>query len=360
MQRITSYIKQKPLTVLLLIFPAAILSSAYGWNPLLTFGLSAVGVIPLAGLIGEATEGLASKSGPKIGGLINATLGNAAELIITLIAINKGLLELVKASITGSIIGNLLFVMGLSFLTGGIKNGVQKFDRKHTINSTILLAIAIVGLVTPSLFSHSTAAGLDQKVEVLSLSVAGVMIGLYVLGIIYSLRAIKPTGLEIPIESQESSRHWGISKSLIILAIATGGIVWLSEILVGSVEQVVTGFKISEFFLGIILVPIIGNIAEHLVAIQVALKNKMELSVEIAISSSLQIALFVAPILVFVSLLFGKQLNLVFNIFELAALGAAVLVSFFVAEDGESNWLEGAALLAVYAIFGLAFFIFPG
>ena len=359
MHSLTNYIKQKPVSLLLLVFPFAIMASWLQWNSILVFSLSAAGVIPLAGLIGDGTEGLSSHSGPKIGGLINATLGNAAELIITLFAINKGLLELVKASITGSIIGNLLFVLGLSILAGGIKNGVQKFDRQHTINNSILLAIAVLGLVIPSLFSHSTASGINEKVEILSLCVAGVMIGLYILGIIFSLKQKKTLPMAAPLEQEQDQHTWSLKKSIFVLALATGGIVWLSEILVGSVEAVVAGSGISEFFLGIILVPIIGNVAEHLVAINVALKNKMELSMEIALSSSLQIALFVAPFLVFISLLMGNPLNLVFNTFELAALIAGVLISYFVAADGESNYLEGAALLAVYVIFGLAFFIFP-
>jgi len=287
-------------------------------------------------------------------------LGNAAELIITLFAIQRGLLDLVKASITGSIIGNLLFVLGFSILLGGVKNGPQKFDRGQTVNQTILLSIALIGLVTPSLFSHSTANGISQKVELLSLCVAGVMILLYALGIVFSLKTRAQGGIGTPIEPGEEKKvGWSVSKSVIILALATGGVVWMSELLVGSVEAVVAGTGISEFFLGIILVPIIGNIAEHLVAVTMALKNKMELSMEIAVSSSLQIALFVAPVLVFVSLLLGNPLTLVFNTFELAALFSAVLICYFVAADGESNWLEGTALLAVYVIFGLAFFIFP-
>jgi len=346
------------LHLLLIAIPMAVVAELAGWNALLVFCLSAAGVIPLAGLIGDATEHLAAHTGPKIGGLINATLGNAAELIITLLAINKGLLELVKASITGSIIGNLLFVLGLSILAGGVKNGIQKFDRRHTTNSNILLTIAIFGLVTPSLFSHSTASGISQKVEALSLSVAAVMIFLYIVGIYYSLKS-KSGALTPHVVEETEHAAWSVKKSVIVLALATLGIVVMSEILVGSVEEVVASSGISEFFLGIILVPIIGNIAEHLVAITTAVKNKMELSMEIAVSSSLQIALFVAPVLVFVSLLMGNPLTLVFNSFELAALGAAVLTSYFVSADGESNWLEGIALLAVYVIFALAFFIFP-
>lgn len=360
MKKFVAYIKNHPLYVLILACPMAIVAHSAGWGPGWVFGLSAAGVVPLAGLIGEATESLASHTGPKIGGLINASLGNAAELIITLFAIKRGLLDLVKASITGSIIGNLLFVLGLSIVVGGVKNGIQRFDRRHTVNYTILLGIALVGLVTPSLFSHSTASGLTQKVEVLSLSVAAVMIVLYILGNIFSLKAPVTESIGIPAESVKVDKpSWSVLKSILVLAAATGGVVWMSELLVGSVEAVVAGTGISEFFLGIILVPIIGNIAEHLVAVKMAFKNKMELSMEIAVSSSLQIALFVAPILVFVSLLMGNPLTLVFNPFELAALGSAVVICYAVSADGESNWLEGAALLSVYLILGLAFFIFP-
>ena len=359
MKTFFAWLKKKPLNLLLAAFPLAVIGSFLEWNAIILFGLSALSVVPLAGLIGEGTEGLASHTGPKLGGLINATLGNAAELIITLFAIKQGLLELVKASITGSIIGNLLFVLGLSMLAGGVKNGIQQFDRRHTTNNTLLLSIAILGLVVPSLFSHSTASGVNEKVEILSLCVAGVMIGLYVLGILFSLRQNKAHSVAAPVEPAALNGLWSVKRSVFVLALATAGIVWMSEILVGSVEEVVAGSGISEFFLGIILVPIIGNVAEHLVAINVAVKNKMELSMEIAVSSSLQIALFVAPVLVFVSLLMGNPLNLVFNTFELAALIATVIVSYFVSVDGESNWLEGAALLVVYILFGLAFFIFP-
>lgn len=361
MRNLLLYLQKNPLQILLLVIPFAILAEALDWGAGWVFGLSAAGVIPLAGLIGESTENLATHTGPRVGGLINASLGNAAELIITLFAIKQGLLELVKASITGSIIGNLLFVLGLSILAGGLKNGIQHFDRRQTSNNIILLTIALVGLAVPSLFSHSTTDGLViQHVEALSLSVAGVMIFLYVLGILFSLKVKVDSGIGFSAnETAEKKSEWSIIKCLIVLALATGGVVWLSELLVGSVEAVVASTGMSEFFLGIILVPIIGNIAEHLVAVTMAIKNKMELSMEIAVSSSLQIALFVAPVLVFISLAMGNPLTLAFNPFELAALGSAVIIAYFVSADGESSWLEGAALLAVYVIFGLAFFIFP-
>jgi len=302
-------------------------------------------------------------SGPRLGGLLNATLGNAAELIITIIAIRQGLLELVKASITGSILGNLLLVLGMSMLLGGLRNGVQSFNRQHAMNNAILLFLAIVALVIPSLFSHSIETTFDGgfKVEILSLGVAGIMIVLYALGLLFSYRI----SLGQPTHQAQTTSHpvegpaWSLRTTLILLVIATAGVAYLSEILVGAVEPIVISYGISEFFLGIILIPLIGNVAEHLVAVQVAIQNKMDLSVEVSLASSLQIALFVAPVLVFISLAMGNPLTLIFNQFELLALIAGVLIAGQVSIDGESNWLEGAALLAVYLILALAFFFLP-
>ncbi len=355
------FLKQvKWIYYLLIGFPAAILGSLLGWSALLNFTLACVGLIPLAELIGEATEALAVVTGPKIGGLLNATLGNAAELIITITAIRAGLFELVKASITGSIIGNLLLVMGASVLLGGLKNGKQLFNREQAATNATLLVLSIVALSVPSLFNHTPggeALG-ARPVEYISLGVAGVMIILYALGLFYSLRV---TDTESPLthSDQASAPHWSPRTSMIVLAAATAAVVWLSEILVHSVDGVTASLGLSEFFLGIILIPIIGNVAEHLVAVEVALKNNMALSLEIALGSSLQIALFVAPVLVFVSLAFGQPLNLVFNQFELLAMIAAVLVAALVASDGQTNWLEGAQLLGVYLILGVAFFFLP-
>jgi Ca2+:H+ antiporter len=344
----------------LISFPLAVIGSLLHWPPLLNFILACVGLIPLAELIGEATEALAVITGPKIGGLLNATLGNAAELIITIVAIRAGLLDLVKASITGSIIGNLLLVMGASLLLGGLKNGKQRFNREHVATNATMLVLAVVALSVPSLFNH-TLEGEALSVltlENISLGVAGVMIVLYALSLLYSLRVADP---ESPLThtDQAAAPHWSPRTAGIVLALATGAVVWLSEILVHGVEAVTASLGLSEFFLGIILIPIIGNVAEHLVAVEVAIKNKMELSLEIALGSSLQIALFVAPVLVFVALLFGRYLDMVFNQFELLALIAAVLITALVASDGETNWLEGAQLLAVYLILGVAFFFIP-
>jgi Ca2+:H+ antiporter len=353
------YVKNKPISLLLLAVLAVLVGEILHWGDLTIFALSALAVIPLANYIGEATEALAHYTGPRLGGLLNATLGNAAELIITIVAIREGLLELVKASITGSIIGNLLLVLGMAMFLGGIKNGQQSFDRRSASSNSILLILSVLILLVPSLFSHYIGADTDIKVEVLSLGVAAVMIVIYVLGLLYSFRA-HPAPL-IPEQTSESHEKpaWSWKFALVVLGLSTIGVAWLSEVLVGSIEPVVESLGVSEFFIGIIFIPLIGNVAEHLVAVQVAVRNKMTLSVEIAVASSLQIALFVAPVLVFISLAMGNPLTLIFNQFELVALIACVMITAFVAEDGESNWLEGAELLAIYIILGLAFFLLP-
>jgi len=359
MQKLLAYVKTKPLALLLLCIPLAVLARAGGWGALWVFLLSAAGVIPLAEYIGEATEALAAYTNPRVGGLLNATLGNAAELIITIVAIREGLLELVKASITGSILGNLLLVMGMAFLLGGLKNGLQKFEQRSATRNAILLVLAVLALLIPSVLSQSIGPEGSPQVEALSLGVAGVMIVLYALALVYGFRSHGAPLSRQSVEKEADHAGWSVRTAVLVLAVSTLGVVVLSEFLVGAVEPVVAGFGISEFFLGVILIPIVGNVAEHLVAVEVAMADKMELSVEIAIASSLQIALFVAPVLVFISLLMGNPLQLIFNQFELLALIAGVVVTALVSADGESNWLEGAELLAVYLILALAFFLLP-
>jgi Ca2+:H+ antiporter len=357
MRQVFDFLKHKPIFGLLLALPLAYLAELLHWGPLWVFILPAVSVIPLAALIGEGTESLAAYTNPRIGGLLNATLGNAAELIIAIVAIRAGLLELVMASITGSILGNLLFVMGLSMVVGGVRFGIQKFDRRQASRNAILLVLAVIALIIPSIFSSYIGNPQSMRVEVESIGTAIIMIILYGLALIYSL---KYEGAPLTHKSTESIIHkpaWSVRKALFILALATIGVVIASELLIQAVEPVITGLGISEFFLGIILIPLIGNVAEHLVAVQVAARNQMDLSVEIAVSSSLQIGLFVAPILVFISLLLGNPMKLIFNELELIALIAGVLITAFVAEDGESNWLEGAILLTIYLILALGFFL---
>jgi Ca2+:H+ antiporter len=356
----------------LVFVPLAILGDFLHWSPVLVFATAALGVVPLAGWLGAATEELAIHTGPRLGGLLNATLGNAAELIITLVALRAGALnpelreglnELVKASITGSILGNVLLILGLSILLGGLRNGTQRFDRRQAgVNSTMLI-LAVIALGVPSLFGHAIEAVNHDAVEYLSLGVAVVMIIVYGLSIIYAFgygttSKVEEAESRDGVEGHEIAR-WPVRASVGILIVATLFIAWLSEILVGAVEPVVTQLGVTEFFLGIILVPLVGNVAEHVVGVQAAVKNRMELSLAISLGSSLQIALFVAPFLVFAGLLMGNPITLVFNQFELIALVGAVLIAALIALDGESNWLEGAQLLVVYAIIGMAFFFLP-
>jgi Ca2+:H+ antiporter len=353
----SNYARYLNFNLLLVFVPIAIAGEfLLHWPPLLIFAISALAVMPLASLIGQATEELAAHTGPRLGGFLNATLGNAAELIITIFAIRAGLLELVKASITGSILGNVLLVLGFSILLGGLKNGTQRFDRSHAGTNSTMLILAVVGLGIPSLFSHAIEVKHHEAVEYLSLGVALILIVIYGLSLIYAFFAL-PGGKEA--EEAHIHREWSTSKASGVLVAATLLIAWLSEILVGAVEPVVEAVGVTEFFLGIIIIPLVGNVAEHLVGVQMAIKNRMELSLAISVGSSLQIALFVAPALVFISLLMGNPLTLVFNQFELISLVAGVLIAALVSLDGESNWLEGAQLLVVYIIIGLAFFYLP-
>lgn len=341
----------------------AIIAELLHWSPVVVFFAAALGVVPLAGFMGKATEELAIYTGPKIGGLLNATLGNAAELIITVVAIQKGaanpelregLMSLVKASITGSVLGNLLLILGFSVLLGGLKFKRQTFDKTQAgVNATMLI-LAIIALAVPSFFSHSIDEVNHAGVEYLSIGVAVVMIAVYVLSLIFSFQQESGDAT-----AEHHQPEWRVRTSVGVLVAATVAIAFLSEILVGAVEPVVAQLGVSEFFLGIILIPLVGNIAEHVVAVQMALKNKMELSLAISLGSSLQIALFVAPLLVFISLLLGNPLTLTFNAFEIAALIGAVLISALISLDGESNWLEGVQLLGVYVIIGIAFFFLP-
>ncbi len=341
------------LNLLLVCAPAAIVGRFLGWSPTWLFILSALAVIPAAGLLGQATEELASHTSPRAGGLLNATLGNAAELIITVFAIRAGLLELVKASITGSILGNVLLVMGLSVFVGGLKNGEQTFDARHAgVNATQLI-LALLALVIPSLFffAHTESEG---PVEWLSLGTAVTMLVVYALGLLFSFRHTSP---EPALGQEVHAEHPGMSvgQALALLVGATVLIAWLSEILVAAVEHTVAELGVSEFFIGIIVVPLVGNVAEHAVAVQAAWKDRMELSMAVSVGSSLQIALFVAPVLVFLSLLLGHPLTLVFNQFEIVALFGGSLIAALVFQDGRSNWLEGVQLLGVYVILALAF-----
>lgn len=363
----------KILRYMLIFVPLAFLAEFFLPNPLLIFALCCVALVPLAGLLGEATEELAIHTGPKVGGLLNATLGNAAELIITIVALREGKFELVKASITGSILGNLLLILGLSLLVGGLRHGIQKFDRNLAGMSATMMLLAVTGLMIPTMFEllHEVQIGAvdvfhtqvnDPALNRLSMWVAGTLMLIYILSLVFSFRTPErgigghPGVDDHSAEEETHQARWSVPVAGGVLAVATLLIVFLSEFLVGAVEPVVAQLGVSELFLGVILIPIVGNVAEHIVGVQVAAKNKMDLSLSISLGSSTQIALFVAPLLVFISLLFGPELTLFFSLFEVMTLALAVFAAAFVSQDGESNWLEGAQLLAVYFIIALGFF----
>jgi Ca2+:H+ antiporter len=363
---------------------ASFFRSAHGWPYLLTplipiavalelthasatviFAAAALGIIPTAALMGRATEELAAKSGPGIGGFLNVTFGNAPELIIALFALNEGLQEVVKASIVGSILGNILLVLGASMLVGGIGRDKQTFNRTSAGIQTTMLMLAAGALLMPAIFELVEGTGLpapgaeavnyDSTVEHLSLAVAIVLIGTYVVGLFFSMKTHR--ALFNPEYEEEDTWGWSVRTSVIALAVAGVLVGLMSEVLVGSISEASESIGLSEFFVGVIVVAIVGNAAEHWVAVLVAAKNKMDLAVNIAIGSSAQIALFVAPVLVIASFFMGPYpLALVFNGFELGAILLTILVAQHVTTDGESNWFEGVQLLALYFVLGLAFY----
>jgi Ca2+:H+ antiporter len=342
--------------VLLLAVPASIVFNYLHSSPLLVFFTACIGVLPLAKLMGDATESLAERTGPTIGGLLNATFGNAAELIIAIVALRAGLVDLVKASITGSILGNLLLILGLAFIAAGGKHHVVRFNRNNAGMSAAMLALATVGLVFPAVF-HAVHPGPLEGPELrLSELVAGILILTYLGSLLFSLRthrALFGGGDHPAVEPR-----WRFGASVLILALATAGVVVESEILVHSVEAVTAQLGWSEMFLGLVIVPIIGNAAEHATAVVVARKGQVDLAEQIALGSSTQVALLVAPLLVFVGLGFGADMNLVFPLFEVAALAVSTMVIAIITLDGETHWFEGLQLLAVYGmIAAAAFFI---
>jgi Ca2+:H+ antiporter len=350
--------------VLVPFIPTAIGLDVAGAPSTLVFFSSALGVVPTAALMGRATEELADRSGPGIGGLLNVTFGNAPELIIALFALGKGLHEVVKASLVGSILGNILLVMGAAMLVGGIGRERQFFDRTAASAQSSMLLLAAAGLVMPAVYQLVDAGGLPSPgaqridfgstVEHLSVVVAIVLILSYVAGLLFSLRTHRD--LFNPPEDELGGEPWTVRRSVTMLAIAGVAVGVMSEILVGSIADAAHSIGLSQFFIGVIVIAIVGNAAEHWVAVLVAAKDKMDLAVNIAIGSSAQIALFVAPVLVLLSFVIGPSpLALVFNGFELAAILLAVIIANHVTNEGESTWFEGVQLLAVYVLLGAAF-----
>jgi Ca2+:H+ antiporter len=332
----------------------------------LIFVCSALGVIPTAALMGRATEQLAARSGPGIGGFLNVTFGNAPEIIIALFALHEGLQEVVKASLVGSILGNILLVMGAAMLVGGLRRERQFFDRTAANVQALMLMLAAAALAMPAIFQLVAGGGLPQPtekahnfggdIEHLSIAVAIVLLITYFAGLFFSLKTHKDL-FNPEHGDEEGEEPWSVRKSVTWLAIAGVAVGVMSEILVGSITEASESIGLSPFFVGIIVVAIVGNAAEHWVAVYFASRDKMDLSVNIAIGSSAQIALFAAPVLVLVSLVLGPfPMSLVFNGLELGALFLAILIAQAVTHEGESTWFEGFQLLSVYVVLGLAFF----
>ena len=343
----------KPSVYWLLIFvPLSFVAEFAFHQPVLVFALSCVAIIPLAGLIGRATDQLAMHAGPRVGGLLNATFGNITELIIAILLVRAQQFDVVKASLIGSILSNLLLVLGASYLAGGLRFTEQRFSARAVAVHSASLLLAVAGLLMPAVFvatAHDTAA---QR-EVVSITVAAVLIVVYAAALLFTL--VTHTHIFGALPAHEKAQ-WPVSRALAVLLVAAVVVGIESEFLVGSLEPTVETLGLSKLFVGLFVVAIIGNAAEHASAVVFALRNKMELSIEIAFGSSIQIALLVAPLLVFVSLAIGPPMDFVFSTFEVVAVALATLIVSVISLDGRSNWLEGLELLAVYVILGVSFF----
>jgi Ca2+:H+ antiporter len=322
----------------------------------LVFLVSAVAILGLAWVVGLSTERLGSLTGPRVGGILNATFGNIAELIIAFFALQAGLIEVVKASLTGSIIGNLLLVLGASVLLGGLRHGTQTFSRRVASSNASLLVLAVIGLFVPAVFAFTTSDPGQGSLTEESVYVSVALIAGYILSLIYGFSNPDETLGGHGSPEGHAGPAWTARVAILVLLMAAVLLAVLSEILVSSIQDFIDAFGLSAFFVGVVLVPTIGNLAEHLVAVQLAAKNKMEFAMAVSYGSSLQVALFVAPVLVILGALLGKPMDLVFTPLEVAAVAAAVGISALIALDGESNWLEGALLMIVYGILAISFF----
>lgn len=348
------------LDLLLVFVPMTVVLELFKADDLAVFASAAIAIIPLAGMLGRATEHLTAHVGAGLGGLLNASLGNAAELIIALVALREGLHDVVKASLTGSILGNILLVLGVSMIAGGLKYERQSFNQTAAGMGASLLVLAAVGLIIPALF-HFTASDRGVAIErELSLEISVVLFIIYIMSLIFSLKTHKHMFVgENHNVSDLGEQPWSRSRAIVVLAVVTALVALMSEILVGALDTAAKTLGLTQLFVGVILVALVGNAAEHSTAVMVAMKNKMDLALGIAIGSSLQIALLVAPALVFSSYLLGDPLDLIFTPFEVAAVTISVLVVGFVSVDGESHWMEGVMLVGVYAILGIAFYFLP-
>lgn len=343
----------KPSFYWLLIFiPASVAAELFGHQPVLVFVTSALAIVPLAGLIGRATDQLAIRAGPRVGGLLNASFGNVTELIIAILLVRAGEFDVVKASLIGSILGNLVLVLGASYLAGGLRFAEQRFNARSAGIHSASLLLAVAGLVMPAVFvfvTHET----EVEREVVSTAVAGVLIVIYVAALVFTLGTSTRI---VGVRPTEEQAEWSAAHAVGLLLVAALAVGLESEFLVGSLEPTVTALNLSKVFVGLFVVAIVGNAAEHASAVLFALRNKMDVAIEIALSSSTQIALLVAPLLVFLSLALGNPMDFVFSEFEVAAVTLATLIVSVITLDGRSNWLEGLQLLGVYVIMGVSLF----
>ena len=363
MLKTAKFSKSSGIYFLLVFVPIAVVLNLFGADHLILFAMAIIGLIPLAKLIGDSTEHLATHYGATLGSLLNVTFGNAAEIIISVVAINAGLIELVKASITGSILGNIMLIFGLSLIAGGVKHKEQIFNRENAGLQSSLIFLAIIGLAIPTILSTTVLKPIDLvsqlKLQFLSDVLAIVLICVYVAGILFTFFTHKhlfvaPGGADEVLEMNHN--RWSKRKSFLILGASMVGVVAVSEILVGSVEETSKQFGFGELFVGAIIVGIVGNAAEHSSAILLARKGKIDLSIGIAAGSGTQIALFVVPILVMVGIILGQPFTLEFTLYELATLFLAAIIMNLIAHDGKSNWFEGIMLTAVYLIIAIGFY----
>lgn len=359
-------VKNPILLALLGFIPISILGEFLEWSPLTIFITAGLGIVPLAAWMGTATEEIAVVLGPALGGLLNATFGNATELIIAIIALRAGLIDVVKASLTGSIIGNLLLVLGLAMVLGGIRYKEQEFQPIAARMNASAMNLAVIAILLPTAANYTSTGMAESSIQNLSVAVAIVLIIVYALTLLFSMRThsylyeVGTADTELEEGSEEESTHKpNLTLWIGVLLGATLLVAIESELLVGSLELATESLGLSNLFTGIIILPIIGNAAEHATAVTVAMKNKMDLSLSVAMGSSLQIALFVAPVLVLVGWIIGQPMDLNFNPFELVAVMVSVLITNSISSDGRSNWLEGILLLAAYAILAFAFYFHP-
>ncbi|WP_404787993.1 calcium/proton exchanger [Altericista sp. CCNU0014] len=351
---------------LLLFIPLSLAAEWFEFDPLIVFITAGLSIVPLASWMGLATEEIAVVAGPTLGGLLNATFGNATELIIAIIALKAGLLEVVKASLTGSIVGNLLLVMGLSMFLGGLRFKEQTFQPVIARVNASLMNLAVIAILMPTAFHFTSPNIQPAQIQHFSIAVSVILIAVYCLTLLFSMKThsyLYDVGIaenEGDTPANHSSSHRPNLKLWVgVLLAATIAVAVESELLVGSLEVATDKLGLTPLFTGVILLPIIGNAAEHATAVTVAMKNKMDLSVSVAVGSSLQIALFVAPVLVLLGWAIGQPMNLDFNPFELVAVAVSVLIANSISSDGQSNWLEGMLLLAAYIVLGLAFYFHP-